>query len=365
MFPAGNELRCQVLPAALGGRIEAVQPLLHNEGNAAAGGVWRVRGPLGTAVLKVASPPSGAPAGSPAWQTSDDPAHWNYWRREVLAYTSGVAATVYADAGIAAPVLLEFSDRPDGSAELWLADAGGAPGMSWPVPRLAHFARQLGAAQARWVGRVPELPWLSRRWLAQYLDAGPGQNVQSDTGDEYWDHPLAAGWPAEVRRRLRQLWIHQDRMLAAAEGTPRTLCHLDVWPPNLVEDEAGTVLLDWAFVGEGGLGEDAANLIVDSVADGLMDAAKLPEITAAVTDGYIAGLADGGWAGSADVVRRAIKVCAAAKYSWFAPLLLRRVIRDGTAMQSQYGQDSSGAQALDRLRGLVTLLAEWASTELI
>nr|WP_275941594.1 phosphotransferase [Planosporangium mesophilum] len=277
-----------------------------------------------------------------------------------MAYTTGFAATAYADAGIAAPALLEVSERPDGAVELWLAEAAGAPGTTWTVPRLAQFAYRLGAAQAGWVDRVPPLPWLSRRWLAQYLASGPSRRVSVDDG--YWDHPAAEAWPGEVCRRLRDLWTRRDTVLAVAEATPRTLCHLDVWPSNLIGDQTSTVLLDWSFTGEGGLGEDIANLIVDSVADGLMDATLLPEITAGVTDGYLAGLRDGGWTGSPDTVRHAIAACGAAKYSWFGPAVLGRVVRDGSFGHPQYGRDRSGTQALHRLEGLVSLLADWTAT---
>ncbi len=357
------DLPHQTLPTQLGGCIDAAEVLTHNEGNAATGGIWRVHGPTGSAILKVARPPTSEPVGSPAWQTSNEPTHWNYWQREVLAYTAGFAASVYADAGIMAPALLEVAQRPDGAIELWLADAQGAPGVSWPVPRLAHFARQLGTAQARWVDRVPDLPWLSRRWLAQYLAHGPGRGVWI-SGDEHWNHPVAAAWPAIVRDQLRRLWAQRDAILAVAEATPRTVCHLDVWPTNLIEDGATTVLVDWSFTGEGGIGEDIANLIVDSVADGLMDDALLPDITAAVTDEYIAGLRDGGWGGAPDTVRHAIAANGAAKYRWFAPLALGRVIRDGTFGHPQYGRDTSGESALRRLQGLVTLLADWAQATL-
>ncbi len=58
---------------------------------------------------------------------------------------------------------------------------------------------------------------------------------------------------------------------------------------------AGTsVLLDWAFTGDGAVSEDVANLIVDSCADGLMDVALPPEIAESATDRYLAGLRDGG-----------------------------------------------------------------------
>jgi hypothetical protein len=235
--------------------------------------------------------------------------------------------------------------------------------MSWSVPRLADFARQLGVAQAQWVGRVPSFTWLSRRWLAQYLANGPGRGVRI-SGDEHWNHPFAAAWPSPVRHQLRQLWTCRDALVALAEQAPRTLCHLDVWPTNLIEDGATTVLVDWTFTGEGGLGEDIANLIIDSVADGMIDTALLPEIASSVTDGYLAGLRDGGWTGRPDTIRRAIAVSGAAKYSWLAPLALGRVIGDGTFGHPQYGQDRSGTDALHRLRPIVALLADWARAAL-
>jgi hypothetical protein len=57
-----------------------------------------------------------------------------------------------------------------------------------------------------------------------------------------WDHPNLAPWPEALRTRLRRLWAGRDRILAVAEAGQRTLCHLDVWPANLVDD-AGTSAL--------------------------------------------------------------------------------------------------------------------------
>lgn len=356
--PIGNtSLAWETIPAVIGERVLSAEVLTHNRGNAATGGVWRVAGPLGDAVVKVARPPSPSVTGSPAWQTSDDPTHWNYWQREYLAYTSGFAALAYADSGIEPPDLLAAAGRADGSVEIWLALAQGAPGTSWPVARLGAFARQLGVAQARWVDRAPDTLWLSRRWLAQYVDNGPAGGVRI-SGDE-WDHPAGRVWPDETRARLRRLWESRGRFVAAAETSPRTLCHLDVWPSNLYDRGGVSVLLDWAFVGEGGLGEDVANLIVDSVADGLMPAELLPEIEFAATEGYLDGLSEGGWSGSPDEVRRAIAICGAAKYCWFAAARLGAAVR-GSSFRGGYGQDVSADEALIRLSGLVGMLADWS-----
>ncbi len=352
----GTVITCARLPRAVGAAVVAVEPLRHGLGNAATGGICRVRGTDGSAILKVARLPAVTDPAK-AFPSSGAPDHWNYWRREALAYETGLAATAYAGAGIAAPDLLEANTRADGGVELWLADVAGAAGWDWPALRLARFAYELGVAQARWAGRGPDLPWLSRRWLAQYLAEGPARLTRVDDAD--WDHPSVAVWPAEVRRRLRELWADPDRLTAIAEGAERTLCHLDVWPANLVDHDGTSVLLDWSFTGDGAVGEDVANLIIDSCTDGLMDVALLPEIAAGATEGYLRGLRDGGWTGSPDVVRATIAACGAAKYSWFAPAVASRAARDHIR-PSSYGQDTSAAAAACRVTGLVTLIAEWA-----
>jgi hypothetical protein len=355
--PNAEDLSPVSLPPAVGDVVLAAEPLRHGLANAATGGIWRVRGPSGTAILKVARRPA-ATDPPKAFPTSDEPTHWNYWRREPLAYETGLAATAYAAAGITAPSLLASGLRPDGSVELWLADVAGPKGFDWPVPRLARFARELGAAQARWAGRVPATPWLSRRWLAQYLAEAP--NWLGPVDPAVWDHPSLAPWPAPVRARLREMWTGRDRILAVAEAAERTLCHLDVWPANLADEAGSSVLLDWSFTGEGALGEDLANLVIDSFADGLMDIARLPELAGAAVDGYLAGLRDGGWPGSADDARTAIHACAAAKYSWFGPAMAARAARDDLG-RSSYRQDTSAADAIRRLTPLVTLLTDWAA----
>src|SRR5438309_4827997 len=120
--------------------------------------------------------------------------------------------------------------------------------------------------------------------------------------------------------------LHEDRerFLFLLESLPRTLCHLDVWPHNLIaRGDEDTVLLDWAFVGDGALGEDIGNLVPDSVFDLFLPAKLLPELDAAVFGSYVAGLRDAGWEGDERVVR--LGMCASAvKYEWLLPWILQR-----------------------------------------
>jgi len=341
-----------VLPASLGAPV-AREPLTHGSGNAATGGIWRVTGTAGTAILKVAHPP-GARDGSPSWQTSDEPTHWNYWRRESLALGSGFAHTALAGSGIAAPRVLEVVEAADGAVALWLAEVAGTHGPQWTVDRYGEFARRLGVVQARYADRVPDEPWLSRDWLAQYVAAR--HFPVPVPGD--W---ALTGWPDRVVSVLAGLWDRRDSLVARARRGPRTLCHLDVWPMNLIDTSSGFVLLDWAFVGEGAIGEDIANLVIDSVTDGLVDGRLLPAIADTAIEGYLSGLRSGGWRGSPDAVRDAIAACGAAKYCWFAPAIVARAARDGDVNSPSYGRHGSTAAAFAGLTDLAMLIADWST----
>lgn len=113
-----------------------------------------------------------------------------------------------------------------------------------------------------------------------------------------------AAWPAELRRQLRDHRADHDH-LTVAEAAGRTPCHLDARPANLIDRDGTLVLLDWSFTGDGAIGKDVANLIIDSCTDGLTDAALLPEIAGSVTRGYLTGLRDAGRSGVAEIRHRA------------------------------------------------------------
>jgi hypothetical protein len=338
-------------PASVGSILHAGK-LIHNAGNAATGGLWLVTGSSSTAVLKIATPGFDVVS---AWPTSDEPSHWNYWKREVLAYSSGLVSA-YEPFGITAPSLLSADALPDGSFALWLAVVPGTPATSWTPSELGAFAYRLGAAQGSFVSHTPSVPWLSQNWLESYL----ARTTMWARWDVDWSHPLASVWPAPVRSALASLWSSRACILSRARAaSPMTLAHLDVWPMNLI----GTALLDWSFVGVGGIGEDPANLIIDSVTDGLIPASYLPGIASAVVDSYVEGLLASGFTGSPDSVARAIRLYGAAKYSWFGPAVMGRAINEGTLGHANYRVEETVEESLERHVGLVTMIADWSRTE--
>jgi hypothetical protein len=289
-------------------------------------GIWRVRAGTHTAVLKLVAHAEG---GHVNWQSGEDAAHWYYWRREVLAYETGLLASL--PGALRAPRCSLLAPRDDGSVALWLEDLGGASATDWNLERYAVAARHLGHTQGSYVTTIalPDEPWLSRNWLRSYVTQRDGDLHLLDDATSWRDPRIAgafAGPPIEQATAMRH---DQPRFLDALDALPRTLCHLDLHPANLFADgDERTVAIDWSFVGIGAIGEDAGNLVPDAVLDFHVPAARIDDLHAAVASGYAAGLRDAGWDGPAATMRLGMAATIAAKYAWILPALLRAAVED-------------------------------------
>jgi thiamine kinase-like enzyme len=142
-----------------------------------------------------------------------------------------------------------------------------------------------------------------------------------------WATPLARGWlPDELFRPLLEMRHDQESFLISLERTPQTVCRFDLHPANLFGRVDETVLIDWSFVGIGAIGEDAGNLVSDSVLDFHVRPEHIGDLYDMAYDGYLAGLRDAGWAGSGEIIDLAMRALIAAKYAWIAPAMLRAAL---------------------------------------
>ncbi|MER5661703.1 aminoglycoside phosphotransferase, partial [Streptomyces mirabilis] len=225
--------------------------------------------------------------------------------------------------------------------------------------------RARGGVERRWEGDARgaapgrDRPWLSRRFLRDYICAQTvGQELLDD--DTAWRHPLVRDhFPAGVREAMVRLRQDREWFLGIMETLPRVFSHLDQWPANVVSHGPDSALIDWAFAGDGALGEDLGNYIPDTVWDLFLPAARLPELAAAAYEAHVHGLRESGWRGDERLVR--LGMCASAvKYDWLAPLMLARA---DEARQPDYGgQGEVAAERRYRERGLAfAFLAGWAA----
>ncbi len=305
-------------------------------------GIWRFASEGRSAVLKVLRHGEG---GSPNWRSGEDVGHWYYWRREALAYSSGLLDHLAGP--LRAPRCLGVFERPDNSVGIWMEDlAAGTPAAAWDLARYRSASHALGVAQGASVAAGEEPPsWVARGWLRQYVERRqPFLAILDDS--VAWDQPLvAAHLPAQTRSTVLAIWEARDELLGEVEAAPRCLCHNDLHPGNMFSLGDDPVVIDWAFAGWGHLGEDAANLIFDAVWDFFVPPQQLQQLQQAVTEGYLEGLVSSGFAGDTGQVRRCVAAFAAVKFFWI-PLAMVETI-------------SSGRQTINR-RPLEEGLAWWA-----
>ncbi|TCO46958.1 hypothetical protein EV646_106197 [Kribbella antiqua] len=251
------------------------------------------------------------------WAASEDPRHWNYWRRELEVYGDDVLRRQLADAGLPLPEA-DVEEQVDG-AVLSMEDVDGTAGTSLALVDHAALAKACGRWQARPAG---ERPWTSVGFLRDYSTtrAVPWELLDDDAA---WQQPLVKQtWPTGLRSAWVGLLNHRDELLDLVASLPRARCHLDFWVSNVIRRPTGEfTLLDWAFTGDGALGEDIGNHIPDAVFDLFWPAERIAELAETCIDNYLDGLREAGWRGDPDLVRLAV-MASGVKYAWLLPGLL-------------------------------------------
>ena len=297
---------------------------------AATSGVYRVAGTAAlrgrpvdwSLVLKVTAPPPGAAAPRPDW------------RREALAYASGLLADL--PAGLTAPRCfgVEGADATAaGPVRLWLEDlaAGGAQGPPFTPAQYRRLARGLGALAGAYPGRrpLPAHPWLRRGDARREHAAGAGRLATLEALAQRADPWIQRGWPPDVRARVLDGFAAAPALLAALEALPHSLGHQDAVPRNLflrpdgAAGPAAVVAIDWAQVGLSPVGRDLAYLVAGGIHASAVAPAALPAVEAAALEGYLEGLADQGWRGAARDVRLGYLLSVGLRYGLLtAPLML-------------------------------------------
>ncbi len=243
---------------------------------------------------------------------------WHYWKRESLAYTSGLLDNL--PAGLTAPRCLRVEDHGTGCSWMWLEDIADAPKGQWTFPDYSWVARQLGRFNGAYLTGerpIPSHPWLSRGWLRGWTEKSA---------------PLIARFPGilehpAVRRFLLdggtdaylRLWSERARFLDALDRLPRTFCHYDAFPRNIfIQRGAGgsdqPLAIDWAFAGTGAVGEELVPLVIASTTFCEVEPSSLINLEQAALEAYAEGLRDAGWRGDPRLVRLGYAIGASLRF---------------------------------------------------
>ena len=241
-----------------------------------------------------------------------NPTYWNYHRREILVYESGLVKDL--PGGLSAPPCVGITEYNDGVCWLWLEDVSDSVSQPWSLAEYGLTARHLGRFNGAYAAGhpLPDMPWLSQQWLRGWLaeyDRGCRNTLELIRDQNFWKDPLLiSSFPKPITNEVIRLWENHEALLSVLDKLPKTFCHMDAYRPNLFlrRDAHGmdqTVAIDWVFAGIGSLGEEIANLWAASLMWFEYDATDAKGLDDAVFTGYLAGLRDAGWQDDVRLVR--------------------------------------------------------------
>ncbi|RIJ44297.1 hypothetical protein DZG00_16025, partial [Clavibacter lycopersici] len=164
---------------------------------------------------------------------------------------------------------------------------------------------------------------------------------------------LGARIPAAAR-----LLAGQDRVRAALETLPTTLCHHDATGANVFRDATGIVLIDWESVGPGPVGADLASLLCSSVRRGDASAADVAAVRDDAVDRYARGIRSAGSDVPTDVVRLGLDASTALRWKLAADLVA--ALDAGSAPRRGSLPDEPAESAAAELVALLDLVLEAA-----
>ena len=264
----------------------------------------------------------------------DDQTHWNYWKRELLLYQSGLLESL--PEGLVAPRCYGAVELPNQVAMLWLEDIHDAYAGVWSLERYALTARHLGRLNGRYLVEPvkPVFPWFGRQRSRQWVVGLSGWQTLP------WDHPLVRKrYPRPEQNSFRRMLDENERFLVKLDGLPQALGHGDTYPTNFMSRHLAngleqTVALDWALMGIEPLGDDLGQLVFGAQTNLLEIRGE--DVTETLFAAYLDGLGDMGCRIEPSLVRFGFAAAAALRVGLFQIYLLGEEIA-----RSQGGVDEA------------------------
>jgi hypothetical protein len=263
---------------------------------------------------------------------SQDQAAWNYWKREVLIYQSGLIANL--PGSLTAPRCYAVVEYPGDEFWLWLEDIPEAD-RQWTMTQHSLVARHLGEFNGAYLAGhpLPEAqPWMTwgraREWATTFaqprLENTP-QHAKTTLGRRWF--------PGDSFERSYEVWANHQRLLEAFERLPVCYCHHDAFRRNLFarQNAAGaveTVAIDWSITGFGRVGEEIGMATANNLLWMDVPVNKAEELDEAIFSGYIEGLQAAGWQGDVRLARLGYTVNAVIPMGMAWPLFHLTALQD-------------------------------------
>jgi hypothetical protein len=251
-----------------------------------------------------------------AHDDEDDPASLRYWKREALAYQSGLLDNLPGK--IRAPRCYEVIAQSGREVWLWLEEVVDDTKEKWSLEQYGSVARHVGEFNGIFFDNKSAFshPWMTKNQLRSWV----GTDAPILPPNVLASPLVALFMPNDMYEWMKGVWSEHTAWLDLIEHQPQTLSHLDVFRRNAfarrdLQGGLQTVLIDWAFVGSATPGEEIAPLVAGSINFMEFDAAQTRELDQIVFERYLEGLHSAGWHGDPRRVRFAYAVESALKFS--------------------------------------------------
>ncbi len=253
---------------------------------------------------------------NPAWRCYSDPDDPQWWGREATFYESDLAVAGWPADARAAHCLAV--DDHDGCRDIWLES------VDIPALSLSVFERAaVGLAHWQVVNAGTTHGWLARDWIPTHVARHRLDNART-LDHPGWGTALARGLDPAVRAAIERRATDPGVVRRRLAEFPAVLTHFDFHHANIGTVGDDVVIIDWAYPGWGPIGHDVGHLAVDACDQlGL----PLPELWTALETAYCSALADAGWPGDLDVVRRSMALSNTVRLGWAVDHLLGVVDR--------------------------------------
>lgn len=242
-----------------------------------------------------------------------DPAGIWYWKREALAYQSGLLHHL-PGGNVTAPTCYAVEERPDGSLRLWLEDVKDDIGSPWPVEQYAVVAHHLGQFNGAYLtGQAfPSEPWVTRNWLRMYVEHA-AEMVEFIHRNP--NHPIVMHiFPGNTLAQMLAVWDEHNQILDMLENLPQVFCHQDAFRRNLFARKGKTIAIDWGYMGMAPVGAELVALVAGSIGFFEVPVDRVDELDRICFENYLQGLRDAGWEGDLKLVRAGYVVSLLLRY---------------------------------------------------
>ncbi|ETT62831.1 oxidoreductase family protein [Paenibacillus sp. FSL H8-0457] len=267
----------------------------------------------------------------------EDPAHYNYWRREILAYSSGLLDNLPQN--ILTPKCFAIDEKDNRSVWLWIEDIE-QDQRQWEWDDYGFVTEKLGEFQAAYLlGKpLPEFHWVNQQWMRSWLNECYAYQYQPDIHSKrilLSDQRVAA-----IMDQFTQLekWIND--WLYGIDLLPKTLAHQDFYEMNIMlnsvqQQERKLTLIDWQFTSISGIGEDLGRFLGLSVSRGQVPIEHFKMYLELFITSYLKGMRKTGWDGDEDLPRFGFLAAFALRSVWEVPKMLKKLEQNPESQESK------------------------------